>query len=401
MLEIIYSIYDEVREIECYGGSNAKEHISFTSRQEIFVNINSTYDVLMNENMCRFEIRAYLFNEEIAWILKCELEFKEETVSGFLATPSGFANDDIRTLATASEHIPKIDINYASGRNLRRLSAEEAWETIKDYAQCDKQWKNPTSTISDQTIANLKAQLVKNKVVRVMVPKCMSWLDAYDEPIGDMEDKVDNPSPQSTPQVLPSFEVYIPPVIYSKEVDETIGILMEVELLDHMKLEDLGLNTCTDMSKITRKQSKTGKHGHGNQKSDQEAKNSNPKPEKSKPSVNSVKEWSTKVTTKRQNPNKSPLVPQVSRNIQDWLRSLHSLCLLCLFGESKPKSHPWPLISTYCFFGSPSQSLVLLEIGEIAKLAIYLERGDSGEGDGCLTMGFCWVLQGKGGKMGM
>ncbi|GJY14053.1 hypothetical protein Tco_0383362 [Tanacetum coccineum] len=50
--------------------------------------------------------------------------------------------------------------------------------------------ENLTSTIFDQTIANLKAQLVENKVVRVMIPKCMSWLDAYDEPIGDMEDKV-------------------------------------------------------------------------------------------------------------------------------------------------------------------------------------------------------------------
>ncbi|GJU66442.1 hypothetical protein Tco_1252701 [Tanacetum coccineum] len=92
----------------------------------------------------------------------------------------------------------KIDINYAAGGNLRRLSAQEAWETIEDCVQCDKQWKNPTSSISDQTIANLKAQLVKNEVVRVMIPKCMSWLDAYDEPISDIEDKVDNPSPYST-----------------------------------------------------------------------------------------------------------------------------------------------------------------------------------------------------------
>ncbi|GJW90556.1 hypothetical protein Tco_0168109, partial [Tanacetum coccineum] len=141
----------------------------------------------------------------------------------------------------------KIDINYVAGGNLRRLSAEEAWETIEDCAQCDKQWKNPTSTISDQTIANLKAQLVENEVVRVMIPKCMSWLDAYDEPIGDMEDKVDNPSPQ----VLPSIEAYIPPVTYPKEVDETIGILMEVKPLDHTKLEDLGLNTCNHEIPLT------------------------------------------------------------------------------------------------------------------------------------------------------
>ncbi|GKE36395.1 hypothetical protein Tco_1459800, partial [Tanacetum coccineum] len=39
------------------------------------------------------------------------------------------------------------------------------------------------------------------EIVMVKMPKCMSCLD--DEPIGDldtMEDKVDNPSPQSTPQ---------------------------------------------------------------------------------------------------------------------------------------------------------------------------------------------------------
>ncbi|GJV73550.1 hypothetical protein Tco_1493545 [Tanacetum coccineum] len=102
----------------------------------------------------------------------------------------------------------QIDINYSAGGNLRRLSVEEAWETIEDYIQYDKQWKNPTSTIPDQTIANLKTQLVENEVVSVKIPKCMAWLD--DENIGDldtMEDKVDNPSTQSTPQFLPSFEV--------------------------------------------------------------------------------------------------------------------------------------------------------------------------------------------------
>ncbi|GJR63335.1 hypothetical protein Tco_1505497 [Tanacetum coccineum] len=69
-----------------------------------------------------------------------------------------------------------------------------------------------------------------------------------DEPIGDldtMEDKAKNPSPQSTSQILPSFEVYIPPATHLEEVKETIGIPMKVEPLDHMKLEDLGLNTNT------------------------------------------------------------------------------------------------------------------------------------------------------------
>nr|GEZ22562.1 hypothetical protein [Tanacetum cinerariifolium] len=66
------------------------------------------------------------------------------------------------------------------------------------------------------------------EIVMVKMPKCMAWLD--DEPIGDLdtiEDKVDNLSPQCTPQVLPSFEVYTPPVTHPEEVKETIGIPME------------------------------------------------------------------------------------------------------------------------------------------------------------------------------
>ncbi|GJY50972.1 hypothetical protein Tco_0441819 [Tanacetum coccineum] len=84
------------------------------------------------------------------------------------------------------------------------------------------------------------------EIVMTNIPKCMAWLD--DEPIGDldtMEDKVDNPSPQCTPQVLPSIKLYTPPVTHPKEVEETIGIPVEVEPLDHMRLDDLGLNTNT------------------------------------------------------------------------------------------------------------------------------------------------------------
>ncbi|GKD74076.1 hypothetical protein Tco_1332358, partial [Tanacetum coccineum] len=57
-------------------------------------------------------------------------------------------------------------------------------------------------------------------------------------------DKVENLDPQSTPQVLPSFEEYIPPTTYPEEVEETLGIPIEVVSLDETPLEDLGLNTC-------------------------------------------------------------------------------------------------------------------------------------------------------------
>ncbi|GJZ05314.1 hypothetical protein Tco_0538589 [Tanacetum coccineum] len=57
-------------------------------------------------------------------------------------------------------------------------------------------------------------------------------------------DKVEISDSQSTPQVLPSFEEYTPPVTCPEEVEETLGTPIEVEPLDETQLEDLGLNTC-------------------------------------------------------------------------------------------------------------------------------------------------------------
>ncbi|GJS39010.1 hypothetical protein Tco_0564053 [Tanacetum coccineum] len=89
------------------------------------------------------------------------------------------------------------------------------------------------------------------EIVMVNMPMCMSWLgstDIYDEPIespGTMNNEVGNTCPQSTPQILPSFEEYTPPVTYPEEVEETIETPMEVEPLDQTQLEDVGLNTCS------------------------------------------------------------------------------------------------------------------------------------------------------------
>ncbi|GJW06596.1 hypothetical protein Tco_1569019 [Tanacetum coccineum] len=57
-------------------------------------------------------------------------------------------------------------------------------------------------------------------------------------------DKVENPNPQSSPQVLPLFEEYTLPVTYPEEVKETLRTSIEVDPLDETQLEDLGLNTC-------------------------------------------------------------------------------------------------------------------------------------------------------------
>nr|GFD33551.1 ribonuclease H-like domain-containing protein [Tanacetum cinerariifolium] len=96
----------------------------------------------------------------------------------------------------------RIDFDFTADGNLSELSGEEAWEAIYSFAQGQKEWGKPFKP-----------------------DYRMGW-------------------PLDTPQVIPSFKVYTSPVTYPEEVEETIGIPMEVEHLDRTKLEDLGLNTC-------------------------------------------------------------------------------------------------------------------------------------------------------------
>ncbi|GJY52836.1 hypothetical protein Tco_0444500 [Tanacetum coccineum] len=128
-----------------------------------------------------------------------------------------------------------MDLDFAVDGNLWELSGEEAWEAIENFAQGQKEWDNPPNIISEQEVANLKAQakrLFGNKNDWVEMHKGIAW------------DKVENPDPKSAPQVLPSFEENTLPVTYPDEVEEIIEIPIEVEPLDETPLEDLGLNTC-------------------------------------------------------------------------------------------------------------------------------------------------------------
>ncbi|GKE58412.1 hypothetical protein Tco_1497597, partial [Tanacetum coccineum] len=127
-------------------------------------------------------------------------------------------------------------LDFAADGDLWKLSGEEAWETIDRFAQVQKEWDNPFKVITEKELTSLRAQeneLFGNEKMWIEMLKCIAW------------DKVDNPSPQSTRQVLPLLKEYTPPVTYPKEVGETIEILMEVEPLNQTQLEDLGLNTCS------------------------------------------------------------------------------------------------------------------------------------------------------------
>ncbi|GJX87839.1 hypothetical protein Tco_0339853 [Tanacetum coccineum] len=143
----------------------------------------------------------------------------------------------VATVIGREERIPSVCVaalELLTDGNLRELSGEEAWEVIENFIQCQKEWDNPRNFISEQELANLKAQakrLLGNEEVWVEMHRGIAW------------DKVENPNPQSTPQVLLSFEENTPPATYPDDVEETIGLTIEVEPLDETTLEDLGLNT--------------------------------------------------------------------------------------------------------------------------------------------------------------
>ncbi|GJU13995.1 reverse transcriptase domain-containing protein [Tanacetum coccineum] len=106
--------------------------------------------------------------------------------------------------------------------------------------------KNPISAISDETIANPKARIVRDDMVRVQVPRFMAWsnYNEHVDSLSTMDNEVGVTSPENTIQTLPSFEEYTPLVTYSEEVEKTLGTPIEVEPLDKTQLEDLGLDTC-------------------------------------------------------------------------------------------------------------------------------------------------------------
>nr|GEU87778.1 hypothetical protein [Tanacetum cinerariifolium] len=101
--------------------------------------------------------------------------------------------DDVRDPSTASGRV-RLKEDLESSKS--ELSGEEAWEAIEIFAQGQKEWDNPSNIISEQEVANLKAQakrLFRNENVWVEMHRGIAW------------DMVENSNPQY-PIVLLSFE---------------------------------------------------------------------------------------------------------------------------------------------------------------------------------------------------
>ncbi|GKA44207.1 hypothetical protein Tco_0736931, partial [Tanacetum coccineum] len=111
----------------------------------------------------------------------------------------------------------------------------------------DEEWDNLVNIISEQSVASLSAQgkeFFRDMKVRVEMPRCIAWGN-----LDIMEDNVENPSPQSAPQVLPSFEVYTLPVTYQEEVEETLGTpLEEISSFDEPESQPNPLPNCPSIN---------------------------------------------------------------------------------------------------------------------------------------------------------
>nr|GEY57659.1 ribonuclease H-like domain-containing protein [Tanacetum cinerariifolium] len=134
----------------------------------------------------------------------------------YMATASGLQSD---------AGVVKLLVSF---QQLQQVFGVVAWGIVRQ-----KEWDKPFKAITKQELASLRAsayELFGNEKFWFEIPRCIAW------------DKVDNPSPQSTLQVLTSFKVYTPSVTYLKEVEETLGTPIEMEHLDQMKIKDVGLD---------------------------------------------------------------------------------------------------------------------------------------------------------------
>nr|GEX64637.1 hypothetical protein [Tanacetum cinerariifolium] len=183
------------------------------------------------------------------------------------------------------DHTLKRIVDYTARGRLRKLSVEKAWATIEELTRYeDEGWNDlvaPGEGSLDYKTPDIEQLVgVMECKVDTLMKEAISLIGRRESIFGmtrnivyqlpsepsqqeefknlvinfilDQEEKVKQleeymgviGNPQSTLQVLPSFEEYTPCVSYPEEVKETLGIPIEVEPLDEPQLEDLGLNTC-------------------------------------------------------------------------------------------------------------------------------------------------------------
>lgn len=138
------------------------------------------------------------------------------------------------------DHIDKKDLGFMIDDDESQETHDESFRQFEYSSQ---------NTEDDPYDSDIEVEMPREALEILVKMLGLDYNKTHVEDIGDLDtrnDEVENLSPPSTPQVLPSFEAHTPLVTYPEEVEETLGIPMEVEPLDQAPLEDIGLNTYSD-----------------------------------------------------------------------------------------------------------------------------------------------------------
>ncbi|GJU67346.1 hypothetical protein Tco_1253605 [Tanacetum coccineum] len=162
-------------------------------------------------------------------------------------------------------------MDYVAEGRLRKLSAEKAWATIEKLARYEDEEWNDLVTLREGNLDYENPDIeqllgVMECKVDTLMKEAISLIGRSESIFGmtsnTMYQLPSEPSQQEEfenlvmnfildqEEKVKQLEEYMGvieytlPVTYLEEVEETLGIPMEVEPLDEPQLEDLGLNTC-------------------------------------------------------------------------------------------------------------------------------------------------------------
>ncbi|GJR75185.1 hypothetical protein Tco_0087550 [Tanacetum coccineum] len=147
--------------------------------------------------------------------------------------PLGRENRTVETLKKGSPFAPDSEPPLRPYQLWKKARYEDALRKSDQMHQTFKKSSLAMTHKLDDMIELLESQ-----------PK-ETYIEDLECSLGMMNNEEGNTSPQSTPQIPPSFEEYTSPMTYPKEVEETLGTPMEDEPFEQMKLEDLDVNTCS------------------------------------------------------------------------------------------------------------------------------------------------------------
>nr|GEV23847.1 reverse transcriptase domain-containing protein [Tanacetum cinerariifolium] len=205
------------------------------------------------------ELLFYLELTVIKTLLSFSSENKDKVFNPVILTSKGVHSLTLElshwtyaTFKIVNVHLNILNEDYDAEGRLRKISVEKAWATIEELARYeDEGWNDPV--IMGEGSLDCENPDIEQLlwVMKFFSSPPLVRESTFGFKPGTNNDQniksrhdAKNLSPQSSPQLPPSFKVYTPPVTYPNEVEETLGTPIEVEPLDEAPLEDLGLNTC-------------------------------------------------------------------------------------------------------------------------------------------------------------